>query len=402
MELLKLSREEKHNLLKKYGVFIPLDEIDDIQIKSLDPEKKGITFINNKTNIIVTSNLDDKLSRFCPFGFTTTSLRVSNLDESTVDERFHYVAGYEQIGEKLLKARENSLEANYSRAYKNLVNDNKTHCFLIEERNIDSENGYRSITLYNDCYQGILEEYNNEFYFPKNVIFRLKYFPQSHFHQAFIREPDNSLSSFYQYDGMGNAPLCAYERYYSFNKLCYSGVILINGSVKLNGNDHLPRNINTSEFQEFEEDIYDSKAYFSIGKESLIIVKKDGVLFVYVKSNGNKELLGRLDSVTDSGFCSDDFSYIIDLLCGVQISDELREHVIRQLSIYINTHDKEDFGKLSIPDIKLDDYSLMKESFDNDDMFEKSDELLDRLSEIFLSEYLRTKKLSYKVYKSNE
>ena len=383
--------------LRKHGIFISDEDVDYIHI--CDEKDKIITYFDSRTGETITSNLQDPLETYF-LGDIPVSLRICHLGRTNIEEYYHYIYKGSMTSKSLFEIRNNPNGANYSRLYDNLVKDDKTHCLLIEEGSRLEYNSKRlTITLYDTSYQRALYKPRNEFNYPRGVIFSLKYDPEKQMHALDLIQKNGTLFRYKQYcNGKEeNSSIYVCDSDYYTNQ---STVILVDGKTKLDKSDkNIPRKFFSGIFDKLENNEYDSKAYFSTDSADVAVVKKDGMVMIYIDDfeDESMRLLHQFTSTSYSvRFGLEDFSLAIEALLNLEIDDRLKLYICIQLLSYYNTHSFDDFSKLNLPNVNINSFSQIKEFFENSDLVDITDKFLEKLSKLFCDESLCSYKLTNK------
>ncbi len=383
--------------LRKHGIFISDEDVDYIHI--CDEKDKIITYFDSRTGETITSNLKDPLKTYL-FGYIPVSLRICHSGRTNIEEYYHYIYKDSMTSESLFETRNNPNGANYSRLYDNLVEDDKTHCLLIEEGSALEYNSKRlTITLYDTSYQNALYKPRNEFYYPEGVIFSLRYDPEERMYELDLIQENGRLLYYKQYCNGKEDDSSIYVCNSDFDTN-QSTVILVDGKTKLDKSDeNIPLTFFSGIFDELENNEYDSKAYFSTDRADVAVVKKDGMVMIYIDDSEDESmrLLHQFKSTSNSvRFSSKDFELAIDELLDLKIDARLKLYISKQLFSYYSTHSFDDFSKLNLPNVNINSFSQIKKFFENNDLVDITDKFLEKLSLLFCDESLRSYKLTNK------
>lgn len=387
-------------LLHSYGIDIPIEEINDIDI--LEKDKRSVKYLNKKTNEIVTSDLITLLPE--KYGKTNlVRLTVSNTEENFIIDQFNLIQPaetYEQAGKNTLEARKSIDTRLLLRAYADIKTDYGTICLHIEEGYDECKVGfYRQVSLYAGAHNEIMAKYNNDFDVRKYCIFRSKFINNAHFNQWYIGPMVGGYpsKSIWKYDEVNLEDEKVSSSIYAEDSFATidDGIIILNGKIKLNNNkQYLPERYGTDRleelFKEYENKEYTSKAYFSNPREFVAILKSDNKITIeytkyeFEKGAWKKRLPLNISSKTDKEFTSDDFKNIIANIGNLDISIDLKKVIVEQLIAYINTHFEDDFEKLSVT-LENVTFEEMLEYMKNNNLRLLVENLLESISSTFSS-----------------
>lgn len=356
----KLNKEnlENQRILKSYGLDIPLDVMQDIEI--LESNKKSITYWNRKTNELVTSNLLGKIYKKWQTKYSV-SLITCNQDKTFFIEHFHSIDSaetYEQTGKNALKSRKDPKTKLLSRAYADVSTKYGDFCLHIEEGYTDYKYGspYRFVSLYHGNHEQTMLNWMNDFDHNKYGLFRWYYVEQNKFSRWVMGfENDifnNPKRNVWKY-GRLNDTSSVYASEFLTNS--NAGVIFRNGHLKLKKNTmYIPDIFDwlKQELKEYEDLDCTSKAYFCNCEECVAILKQDSTISIeYKKKNPrtydwSKEFSDHIVSATTQEFTEEDFKNIITQLEISSISETLKSFTVSELESYKNIHNTNDFGTL--------------------------------------------------------
>lgn len=396
---------ELKKILRDYGVDIPLEQIDNIEIEEKDQRK--ISYFNKKTNEIITSNLYGKIYEKWQERYSV-SLTKSNLEKDFFVEHFHSIKPvntWKEAGKNALKSRNNSKNKLLSRAYKDVSTKYGDFCLHIEENYTDYKFGpYQSISLYYGNHEQVLEKYKNDFDFNKYCLLRWKFMNQNNFDQwmmgyvnEYFTKPKLNFWNFGDTEKK-DLPIFSVEDYENFN----SGTILFDGKLKIKDNyKYLPQIFDyfkiEKQLMQYENSNLSSKAYFCNYSNFVAIQKKDSEICIeyrkenYITKEWEECFSSKIVSLTAQEFTQEDFLNIIIKINNSPINSELKKFIISSLTAYLNIHDKKDFKtikRFTLKPYKFDDLLQVLKQSDLEKLIEKKLESLSDTFSISLEEIL--------------
>lgn len=361
-EFRRLNQEnlEKQGVLQSYGVDIPLEEMQNIEI--LEKNGASITYWNRKENESVTSHLLSNIYEKWSEGYSVC-LTTCNPDKTFFVEHFHSIDApktYIQAGKNALKSRKNPGTKLLSRAYADISTKYGDFCLHIEEGYTDYKFGpYRFVSLYYGNHEQVMIDWMNDFDFSKYGILRWRYGDQYKFSQWFMGFEDEKFDcpkrNTWKYGESNDAsPIYASTSRTSTN----SGAIFMRGISKIDENImYIPEIFDyycrlQPELKEYEDLDCTSKAYFCNYSECVAILKQGSNISMEYKKkdfkthNWIKGFSVSIASATTQEFTQEDFKNIITKLEAPSISDSLKTFTISELESYKNIHNADDFESL--------------------------------------------------------
>ena len=389
-------------LLLSYGVDIPVEDLDNIEIIEITGKK--ITYLDKRTNEVNTSNLEANMPEIFK-SRNNVLLRTSNKDETSFVEQFNSIRQantFEQAGKYALESRSNPQTTVLSRAYRDINTKYGDFCLEVEEsprKNIYGH--YKLVSLYHGNHEQLLDESSNEFDLPNNGIFYWDYINNDNvFDQCmlgFTGNPfSNPFSNVWRYrksNAFGrevDVPIFA-----SYNrKDMMSGAIFPKGYLRVDENlRYLPDVFEHQDFRnqirDYENGNYTAKAYFANYKECCAVVKKGTTITIeckrkdYKNINWKKTFSMNIESKTPHLFSYDDIQKIIIGAESLPISDELKKHLKNQFVAYMNTQEENNINTLKVPSLEQYDFETMVDFINRPDIAEIVEKALETLSSIF-------------------
>lgn len=369
------ERIEKQSLLAKYGIDIPLEEMDNIEI--IKEDEYSIIFRDKKKKETYKIDLMGYIFRKWEEGLNVTSATILEEEKEMVTEKFYEFEFSSQPLEIVAKeAREKEENLLLSRMYANVSTKYGDFCMLLEENkanNWDFGCGpYISFTLYHGGYQELLQKNND---FDRDLEF-LKYSSQNNELNLWTmggRKFKYPIRNIWNYSRPKNremeeqtSPIYGFENGYKD-----LGLFFIDGTYNLKEySKYGPHNFNAENiFDEFENIECLSKMYFRSYLASAVFVKKEDKIEFYYNSRtkennygwGGNKLVDILSS-TPSTFTFEDIDLIIVKIESLEtpiIDNELKLSIIKELSTYKNLHSSKNINLIS------QDFSLENQNFED-------------------------------------
>lgn len=336
------------------GLEISPHDIKDINV--IERDKNKITIYNHETNELVTSDLNcyinGKWEAFCAAGLFTHILnRNFFIEEYNADSPFD-LSLYK--GKNAIKARRNNETKIFSRAYVDISTKFGDFCLHIEEKTKNQYGSYILLSLYHGHHDVIIDDLYNDFNWPKYGIFRTKYMKKNDFYQWMLGYVDTVWShpfrNIWSYGGTKSKDNKCKAPIYSFSEFQGNGnrgTIFIDGSLKLKDNlEYIPDMFDNLKVNEYENSLYNSKAYFGTPSKHIAVLKYLDSNFIEIIYKQKNKQLGifeekssiNIESLSNEEFTYDDFEKIICALDIMPIDSCLKKFVICELQTYISIH----------------------------------------------------------------
>lgn len=377
--------------LLKYGIDLPTDELENIEI--IDKDWESITYINKKTNEIVKSyiykKIYDRIDKI-----DATCLSINNQDENIYIDYFDNIDATKDYSNAIINSRKNPEKRILSRVYKDVDTKYGKFCLHAEEgSDMCSIGAYKQISLYHGSHDEIID-YRNDFDFGKYCIIRFKHYIKENFDQwimGYISKTgySNPDINMWQYNTSFSNNQSVDSPIYGFEHRNNSeaGTIIMDGSIKVKDNENSVPSYRIIRFwngvvEEYENKACNSKAYFA-NYNGFVSITKHGK-FININCTGrNNTSFGWhgtssivLLSETDGQFTPDDFKIIISKIESLDVVEKgkLKISIINQLRNYLNIHDKDDFSKVNkygLTDVTFEDMVLKMKDKDISQIIEK-------------------------------
>lgn len=352
-------------LLLSYGIDIPLNEIKNIQI--LEKNKNAISYLNTRTNEIITSDLFGRVYQKYDEKYSV-GLTISNPDKNFFVEHYHAIRPaktYKEAAKNALESRNNPDTKLLSRAYADIDTKYGNFCLHIEEGYTNYRYGpSKQVSLYYGNHEQVIDPLSRDFDFHKYCLCRWKHLQYCNFNQwqiGYVNEYfDGPGRNIWNY-GISNkndqetaAPIHASH----LRSGREGGVIFIDGDLKIAENEQCVPDIFTfsddirEQFDEYEILSLTSKAYFCNYRACVAILKTENQLTIEYKKKEiktgewSKSLSENIDSMTNKEFTCDDLKKIISRLEGLDINESLKKFIISELISYTNIHKEDELATL--------------------------------------------------------
>lgn len=338
------------------GLEITTHDLKDMKV--IERDKNKITIYNHETNVLVTSDLNchinGKWGAFCAAGLITNILNRNFFIEeyNTYDYAdLPFNLSSSEKGKNAIKARRNDETKIFSRAYVDVSTKFGDFCLHIEEKSKNQYDPYILLSLYHGHHDVVIDDLYNDFNWPKYGIFRTKYMKKDDFYQWMLGYVDSVWShpfrNIWSYGGRNKkckAPIYSFSEFQGNGK---RGTIFIDGSLKLKDNlEYIPDMFENLKVNEYENNLYNSKAYFGTPSEHIAVLKYLDSIFIKIIYKQKNKRLGifeekssiSIESLSNMEFTHDDFEKIICALDTMLVDKSLKEFVIYELQTYISIH----------------------------------------------------------------
>lgn len=375
---------EMQEIFNSYGLDVPIDSLDDLHI--IKRSKDFITYLDKKTNMIITSNLVGKIYKKWD-SLYSVGLTTFDPEKNFFVEQYNSIDAaktYDEAGENAMKARNNPETKLVSRAYTDVSTKYGDFCLHLEESYTDYRFGpYRSVSLYHGNHEQVIENWNNEFDFARYCLFRWKCIKRNNFDQwmmGYASEGPKINSWSY-----GDIPL------YSKDDGGVATVISMDGSLKLMDNLEYISFLYGSELKEdylkqYEDMDCTSKAYFSSYGILVAVIKQGNTINIDYRNQReywNLCYSDKVISATNQRFTKEDFENIIERLEQFPLIAREKKSIISVLSAYINTHDEKDFATLNTFTLKPYTFEDMLQYVKQQDLGELVERGIETVSDTF-------------------
>lgn len=383
---------EKQKLLLSCGVKLSLDDIENIDVFAAGPNHE-ISYFDKRTNQIVTSDIFGRVFEKWSNSIRSNSLTFSNLDNNLFEQHFYGIdssKSHKKIIDGIVLSRSHPKFKLLSRAYRDISTKYGDFCLHVEEGYTDYKWGpYRLVSLYFGNHNNTMVPYKNDFDFCEFCLFRWKFEKNNNFSRwnmgYYPSKFTNPKMNTWYYpetivDGKSSGIFASSDRVNNDHAL-----ILLNGSLKVTDNlKYCPEFFGyfsdiKREIKEYEDEAYDSKAYFCNPSDLIAILKKDNKIMIEHKHadistrEWGKVFSGNITSTSEGIFTPDDFLSVWKILTHMQLHESekakkfinasgkfnrLKDFALNQISTYADIFDHDDFNT-------LDKFSLENVSFDD-------------------------------------
>lgn len=414
-------------ILFNEGLEIPSYNFDNVEVLERDQNK--ITYFNNRTNEIITSDLKSYIHK--KWGSENAAgLLIFEPDNKLYMEEYNsYEYGETPLerGQNAILARRNSETLLFSRAYVDVSTKYGDFCLHIEEKKTKNRFGpHVWLSLYHGHHEEIIDKYENDFNWPDYGIFRTKYMEEGDFYQWMLGFVDSVWSHpFRNIWTYGDVKTGSYKPkfpIYSFNEYQGTGkrgTILIDGNVKLkDSEEYLPDMFENIGAEEYERISCTSKAYFGTPSENIAILKypipqnPNHIKIIYKQKNRRTDqfetkCVTSIDSKTEKEFTENDFELIISALEEMPIHQDLKKFVIDEIKTYVSlSYQNNAFFIGNFPDtpepinlsnvLEREGYDSLLDTIERNKAAEFVEKLIENISQNF---HISISDLLYKNYK---